>query len=218
MTCSGMKRKVTAVACLLAFIGMLSAEEGRKWLLYHTDFSKMESGELPADFLVLEGSFSIEKSAEESYLKLSPTPLVDSAVQMGERFEGDGVIQVRIKAESEGRRAPSFGVGLHGVSGFQLSVVPSGKKIELKQGAEVVQSSKFKWRSGEWYFVELRVLENGSNWTVSGRVWAESEKRPDSAQIEYIADVKSLKGRAYVSGMPSSGRAIHFDDVEIRRR
>ena len=218
MTCSCMTRKIAAVVCLLAFIGMLSADEERKWLLYRVDFSKIESGELPADFLVMEGSFSIEKTGDETYLKLSPTPLVDSAVQLGVRIKGDGAILVRIKAESEGRRAPSFGVGLHGVSGFQLTVAPSGRKIELKHGAEIVQSSKFKWRTGEWYFVELRVLENGSNWTVSGRVWAESEKKPDAAQIEYIADVKLMKGRAYVSGMPSSGRAIYFDDIEIRTR
>lgn len=218
MTCVGMKWKIAAVACLLAFVGMSSARERWRWLLYGVDFSKMESGELPADFLVMEGSFSIEKAGDETYLKLSPTPLVDSAVQLGTRFKGDGVIKVRVKAESEGRRAPRFGVGLHGVSGFRLCVVPSGKKIELKYGTEVVQSSPFKWRSGEWYFVELRVLENGNNWTVSGKVWAESEKKPDTAQIECIADVKLGKGRAYVSGMPSSGRAIRFDDILVLRR
>jgi len=122
--------------CLLAFIGMgiLSAGDGGEWQAFRADFSEMEAGELPVGFLVLEGSFSVEKSAEQSYLKLSPTPLVESAVQMGDRFEGDGVIKVRIKAESEGRRAPSFGAGLHGVSGFRLSVMPSGRKIELKHG------------------------------------------------------------------------------------
>jgi len=211
-------RRIGTVVCLLVAIGcgVVLADEGKKGIVYQNDFSQAVEGELSNEFLVMEGDFSVEKTDVESYLKLSPVPLVDSSVQFGKHFTGNGFIRVRVKAERQGRRSPRFGVGLYGVSGFQFSVVPSERKIVLSHGMEVVQSTTFKWRSGEWHFVELSVMETGNNWTVSGRVWAESEQRPDNAQIEYIADVKLVKGRAYVSGMPSSGSPIYYDDIEVR--
>jgi len=219
MSSLDMMGKIETAVCLLLAIGygVVSADEGKKGIVYQNDFSQAVEGQLSNEFLVMEGNFSVEKTNVESYLKLSPTPLVDSSVQFGKSFSGKGLIRVRVKAERQGRRSPRFGVGLYGVSGFQFSVVPSEKKIVLSHGTEVVQSTTFKWRSGEWHFVELTVLETGNNWTVFGRVWAESEERPDAAQVEYIADVELMKGRAYVSGMPSSGSPIYYDDIEVQR-
>lgn len=205
--------------CLLLFASngeMLSAGEDKQALIYYNDFSQNTAGELGEGFLVLEGNFAVKKSADESYLSLSPEPLIDSSVQMGKALSGDALIRVRVKAQKKGRRQPRFGVGLHGLSGFQLVVVPSNRKVELKQGRRLVQSAAFQWRSGEWYFLELSVLKNGDSWSVSGRVWAQSASRPTEAQIEYITDVKLMKGRAYVSGMPSSGTPICYDDIEVR--
>ncbi len=214
-----MSNRIISVICLLLFASggeRLSAGEDRPALIYHNDFSQHAAGELGDGLLVLEGNFTIEKSADESYLSLSPVPLIDSSVQMGKALSADALIQVRVKAHKKGRRQPRFGVGLHGLSGFQLVVVPSSRKVELKQGRRLVQSAAFQWRSGEWYFLELSVLKNGDSWSVSGRVWAQSASRPAEAQIEYIADVKLMKGRAYVSGMPLSGTPICYDDIEIR--
>jgi len=219
MTSLDRMRKFKLVMCLLMVIGcgMVLADEEKKEIIYENDFSQESEGELSDDFLVLEGNFSIEKTDVESHLKLSPLPLVKSSLQFGKSFSGSGIIRVRVKTESQGRRSPQFGVGLHGVTGFQFVVVPAIKKIVLNHGSDAVQSAALNWRSGEWYFVELSVLENGSNWTVSGRVWAESDQRPDAPQIEYIADVNIMKGRAYVKGFPSSGHPIFYDDIEIRR-
>lgn len=193
-----------------------SAGDDESGLVYQNDFTQASTGGLAQDLLVLEGDFTVEKKDAQAYLKLSALPLLDASVQLGENLAGGAIIKTRVKAEMQGRRAPVFGVGLHGVTGFQLVVEPAGKKLKLKRGIEWVQDVKFEWRSGQWYFVELSVLENSSNWTIEGRVWAESEKRPEVAQIEYIAEEKPNKGRAYLSGTPSSGRPIYYDDIELR--
>ena len=202
---------------LIVFMLVFSVNgEDKRKRIYGNDFSEAKEGALSEEFLILEGSFTIEKQQGESYLRLSENPPVEAAVQFGKSMEEGGSIQVRVKAERQGRRYPRFGIGLHGATGFKLWVIPSGGKMVLHQGTEEVQSSVFTWHSGEWYYVELSVVENGSNWTVSGRVWPESEKRPDSAQIEYITEVDFLKGRPYVLGMPSSGAPIFYDDIEVR--
>ncbi len=204
-----------AVLCVEGQV-LRSAEDDAGRLVYQNDFTQASAGGLAEDFLILEGAFTVEKKSSQAYLKLSALPLLDASVQLGENLTGGAVIKVRVKAERQGRRAPAFGVGLHGLTGFQLLVEPAGQKLKLKLGIERVQDAGFKWRSGQWYFVELSVVENNNSWTVEGRVWAESEKRPEAAQIEYIAEENPGKGRAYLSGTPSSGHPIYYDDIELR--
>ncbi len=183
--------------------------------VYENDFESLEAGLTPSDFMALQGDFAIVKEEGNTAMQLAAEPIVEGAVQLGPVIDQSGIVMARIKATRKGRSYPRFGVGLHGLNGFRLRVVPAKKEIELARNDDIVQSVEMRWNSGEWYFVELRVQQNSSNWTVQGRVWPESEARPDLPQIDYIAYESKLRGKASVTGTAYSGTPIFFDDVKI---
>jgi len=209
---------------ILSFPLTIGAQEEEKEeavdssVMYSEDFDGLETGDVPSDYFVIEGDWSIAELDGGKSLKLAEAPLVESSVQLGKSLKTGGTIRARIKADRKRRSFPRFGVGLHGLSGFKLRLVPVQGKIELMKGGieESVQATDFEWRGGEWFFLELTVKEAGDAWTVSGRAWAEVDARPKQAQIEYIATDVRLSGKGSVTGTAYAGLPIFYDDIEVR--
>lgn len=197
-------------------------EEGKpdSNIAFQSDFEGAEPGSVPSDFLEIDGSWSIEERDGEGgkAMKLAADPLVEASVQFGKSLKSGGTIVARILTERKRRSLPRFGVGLHGISGFKLRMVPVQGKLELVKGGvdDAVQQVDCEWRAGEWYFFELTVKEAGDAWTVTGRAWAESDDRPKQAQIDYIATDVRLSGKGSVMGTPYAGLPIWYDDIEVK--
>ena len=211
-------------AIMLSFPVAVGAQEEEKEppidpaVMFSEDFDGLETGDVPSDYFVIEGEWSVAELDGGKALALAEAPLVESSVQLGKSLKTGGTIRARIKADRKRRSFPRFGVGLHGLSGFKLRLVPVQGKIELMKGGvdDPVQATDFEWRGGEWFFLELTVKEAGDAWTVSGRAWAEVDDRPKQAQIEYIATDVRLSGKGSVTGTAYAGLPIFYDDIEVR--
>ena len=151
-------------------------------------------------------------------------PIVDGEVRVGPFLRDQGArITARVRSSVEGRLLPRFGLALHCPIGYRLRVVPAQGHIELQKAGgneePPVQTTPFEWRPDEWWFLELIVQQSGDHgaWTVEGRVWPESGERPEDAPLSYIATDGALGGKAALLATPYSGKAILFDDIEVKK-
>src|SRR5262249_21150758 len=78
-------------------------------------FNFVAVGQVPDDMLVLDGGFAVKEEGGNKFLELPGAPLETYGVLFGPT-EGSGLsVSARIQGTSQGRRFPTFGVGLNGV-------------------------------------------------------------------------------------------------------
>src|SRR5208337_3311787 len=104
---------------LLALSIVLSAGAAPK-ILYQSDFVKVDVGQVPVDFLVLDGDFAVKDDNGKKVLELPGTPLDTFGVLFGSATNAGVTVSARIYGTKKGRREPGFGVGLNGVNGYKL--------------------------------------------------------------------------------------------------
>lgn len=181
-------------------------------------FEEFEVGEEP-DLFILDGSFTVEAVGDNKVLQLGPEPLTDGSIQLGKSLKTGGEIQATVTAEAKRRSFPRFAVGLHGMSGFKLRVVPVKKEIELVRNDEAVASAPFTdWKSGEACILNLTVSGSAEDgWKVKGMVSMDGVDGPQ-AEVEYEAEPVRLQGKGSIIGTPYAGLPIQFDDVRIFER
>jgi hypothetical protein len=138
----------------LVFIASgLAAEEGKP--IYENNFEKAEVGKLPDGFLALNGEFVVKADGTNKFLELPGAPLDSFVVLFGPTAGADVAVSARIFGTVKGRRAPTFGVGLGGVSGFHLQVSSGKKALEIYKDADLKAGVPFDWKSGEWTALQL---------------------------------------------------------------
>lgn len=185
--------------------------------LFHADFEDQDPGDIPGDYFVIDGDWTVVEIDAGKAMKLSETPLIEAQVQVGDSLrDSGGLVTARIKADKRRRSFPRFGVGLHGMSGYRLRLFPAQSRIELVKSEEVVATAEVEWTSGEWWRLELSVEPEDNAWTVRGRAWPDQDTRPEQAQIEIRSEESKFSGKASVTGTPYAGLPIHFDDIEVR--
>lgn len=178
-------------------------------------FEEYEVGKEP-DLFILDGAFTVEAVGENKVLQLASEPLTDGSIQLGKSLKTGGEIQATITAESKRRSYPRFSIGLHGMSGFQLRVVPVKKEIELVRNEAVVATAPFTdWKSGEPCILNLAVTGSSEDgWKIKAMVTMAAADGPQ-ALIEHEAEPVRLQGKGSVTGTPYAGLPIQFDDVKI---
>jgi len=186
--------------------------------LYQTNFEKTELGEVPNDFLVLDGDFAVKQEGGNKYLELPGAPLDSFGFMFGPSARHGNEISARMFGTKKGRRFPVFGVALNGVNGYRLQVAPAKRAIELLKGSTVVAKVPFRWRGGEWLRLALRVEQTGdAEWTVSGRVWADGKKAPAKPTITHKEAKAPRNGKPSIWGSPYSGTPIRYDDIVVKK-
>lgn len=184
-------------------------------------FDDQELGELADEFFVIDGNFSVieaEDEGEEGKLvRVAGEPLLDSGVLVGGSTNGPAAIKARVRAHRVGRSFPRAGIGLHGLAGHQLRLVPARREVEFAINDETVQSAPLEdFASGEWYWLELRVEGSADEgWTVTGHVWLDGEDKPEEPVLVRELETLRVTGRASLWATPYSGREIDFDDVTV---
>jgi hypothetical protein len=113
-------------------------------------------------------------------------------------------------------------VGLYGISGPRLRVVPVTKTVEIVKNTEkeeVVASVPYTWTSGTWTRVEMTVkpAASGAGSTIEARVWEDGKPKPEKPTVSWENPAAAAQGRASVWGTPYSEQAIWFDDIEVKR-
>ncbi len=207
------KQTASALLIGLAALTTYAAEP-----LYQTNFEKTKTGEVPEDFLVLDGDFAVKQSNGNKYLELPGAPLDAFGFMFGPSARHGNEISARMFGTKKGRRFPVFGVALNGVNGYRLQVAPAKRAIELLKGSAVVAKVPFRWGGGEWVRLALRVEQTGAaEWTVSGRVWADSKKAPAKPTITHTETKEPRNGKPSIWGSPYSGTPIRYDDIVVKK-
>jgi hypothetical protein len=207
----------TLSRCLLAF-GLAAFTAQAAEPLYQNNFEKTQIGEVPDDFLVLDGDFAVKQEGGNKYLELPGAPLDAFGFMFGPSARHGNEISARMFGTKKGRRYPVFGVALNGVNGYRLQVAPAKRAIELLKGSAVVAKVPFRWGGGEWLRLALRVEQTGAaEWTVSGRVWADGKKAPAKPTITHKEAKEPRNGKPSIWGSPYSGTPIRYDDIVVNK-
>lgn len=182
-------------------------------ILCKNDFEKEQVGSIPKDILVVDGKFSVKEENGNRFLEVQGTPLDVHGVLFGED-KVDGVeVSARIRGTPTGKRYPSFGIGLNGISGYKLRVSPGRRTVAIVRGEEIKKEIPFKWISSEWTHLKLQAYNTGENrWVIEGKVWNANEKEPDW-MIKYEDSEPPPSGKASIWGIPFSSTPIQFDDI-----
>jgi len=149
---------------------------------------------------------------------LPGAPLDSFAVQFGPAEKEGVAITAQILGTNKGRRSPSFGVGLGGVSGWKLQVSPGKKTIELLRDQDSKASQDYEWKSGArtQLRLQLRKLKDGE-WRIEGKAWVKGEPEPKDWQISFDEKEEPNAGKASVFGSPFAGTPIQFDELRVER-
>jgi len=186
--------------------------------LYECKFDELPDGALPAEFMVLGGDFTVKHEGPNGFLELPGSPLDSFAVQFGPAEKENVAITATVFGTNKGRRTPSFGVGLGGVSGWKLQVSPGKQAIELLRDQESKVSKEFEWKAGVWTQLRLQIRKiKDGEWRVEGRAWAKGEVEPKDWQSSFEEKADLNAGRASVFGSPFAGTPIQFDDLRVER-
>ena len=207
------KQTASALLIGLAALTTYAAEP-----LYQTNFEKTKTGEVPEDFLVLDGDFAVKQSNGNKYLELPGAPLDAFGFMFGPSARHGNEISARMFGTKKGRRYPVFGVALNGVNGYRLQVAPAKRAIELLKGSAVVAKVPFRWGGGEWLRLALRVEQTGTaEWTITGKVWPDGKKAPAKPTITHKEAKEPRNGKPSIWGSPYSGTPIRYDDIVVNK-
>jgi hypothetical protein len=183
---------------------------------FSNDFESETVGELPDKMMEIDGAFTVvELEGGSKVLEMAKEPLAENAVLLGPSVKGAATVSAKVRSFKKRRSYPRFGVGLHGISGFRLRVVPSKKQIELVKNEEPVKSVDFAWVADKWVGMELSLVADGDKWNVEGRVWGEGDERPETATMTFVHEGSPGQGKASLWGTPYSGKVVQFDDVKV---
>ncbi len=181
------------------------------------DFESAELGSLPDGMMEIDGSFAVAETEGGKALEMAAEPLTENAVLFGPSVKGGATVSAKVLAYKKRRSYPRFGVGLHGISGFRLRVVPSKGELELVKNEEPVKAVPYDWPADTWIQLELSVASDGEDrWKVEARVWPVGAERPTEPSIAHAHEGRPGQGKASLWGTPYSGKVAQFDDISIR--
>ncbi|MGI9242260.1 MAG: hypothetical protein ACR2RV_15790 [Verrucomicrobiales bacterium] len=206
----------------LLFAGLAFADEPKKTAdtsVFEQDFETVEVGEAPDDVMEIDGTFTVFEEDGNKFLRVGIEPLAENGIILGPSMKAGGSVQAKIRSFKKRRSFPRFSVGLHGISGYRLRVVPSSGTVELLKNEEVVVSEKFAWKADQWTNLKLEIKPAGDQWSIRGWVWevadGEAGEQPEKPSIEHVDKSAPGQGKASLWGSPYSGKPVDFDDVKV---
>jgi hypothetical protein len=175
--------------------------------------------EVPADFMVLNGEFKVIDEAGNKVLELNPVPLDTYSFLFGPTAKKDEnfAVRARLKSATKGRQAPTFGIGLGGVTGHVLRLAGAKKQIELVRDEVALASAPSDWKTDTWLWFHLQVRAEGGKWVVEGKTWSDGTPEPTEWQIKHVEEKAPVAGRPSAWGMPYAGKPVFFDDLTVTK-
>ena len=173
-------------------------------------------GSQPDELLILDGQFAVQEAEGNRFFELPGAPLESYGFLFGPGAASDVQASARIFSTKQGRKFPTFGVGLCGASGYRLQVSPAKKSLELFKGETVVTNAPFDWKSGEWTQLRLQVRKvKDGEFKVEGKAWNTGAEEPKEPSVTLTEAQAVPAGKAGAWGMPFAGTPIRFDDLKV---
>ncbi|MDP6794053.1 MAG: hypothetical protein QF721_08850 [Verrucomicrobiota bacterium] len=208
----------TTLSRLFMALGLLAFSVRAAEPLYQNNFEQATIGDVPNDFLVLDGDFAVKADSGNKFLELPGAPLDAFGFMFGPAAQHGNEISARMFGTKKGRRFPVFGVALNGVNGYRLQVAPAKRAIELLKAGVIVAKVPFRWGGGGWLRFTLRVEQTDkAEWTVSGKVWPDGKKAPTKPTLTHKETKEPRNGKPSIWGSPYSGTPIRYDDIVVKQ-
>ena len=197
--------------------GAASSARAQGKLLYQSDFAKADLEKAPEDpaMMILDGGFVVKQEGTNKFLELPGAPLDSYGIVFGPSRASGVVASARVFSTRKGRRFPTFGVGVNGGAGFRLQMTPAKDAIELYKGDDAVASKEFKWTSGEWHTLKIRIVKAGDGVKVDGKIWLSSAPEPSEWLITAKDAAAPTAGKSSIWGKPFAGTPIRYDDLKV---
>jgi hypothetical protein len=203
------------MAGIVLLLVMIVSARGAE-TLYRIDFEQADVGQVPDDFLVIDGQFAVRELEGNKVLELPGAPLETYGFLMGPAQKEGLAVSARFHGTSRGRKFPTFAVSLNSVGGFRLRVAPAKKAVELVKNDAPVASVPFEWKSGVWTSLKLQIRKAAEGlWKVEGKAWLNGQPEPDTWTIVWDEAQEPVNGRPGAWGSPFSGTPIWYDDVVV---
>lgn len=202
------------IAWIMASALASLAAQSQEAASYENDFSKAELKSIPSEFLVLDGAFEVVEDSGNKLLELPGAPLDTFGFLFGPATKESATASARFFGTSQGRRAPTFTLGVNGIGGYKIRVAPAKKALELLRGDEVKSTVPLNWISGKWTHLHLAVSQSGGKSVVQGKCWLEGAEQPKEPTISWTDDQAPPSGRVLIQASPYSGTPIRFDDLK----
>lgn len=200
----------------LACAAMLSVAAETAAPLYENNFEKAAVGQVPDDFLVIDGGFTVKEDGGNKFLELPGSPLDTFGLLFGPTKNSGISVTARIYGTGKGRRFPTVGIGLNGVGGYKLKISPGKKALEIYKGDDVLTSVAFDWKSDSWTVLRLQMRELPHHtWKIEGKAWPQTGSEPKEWLISAEEKTAPADGRPSIWGSPYSGTPIRFDDLRV---
>ena len=213
-----LRMKIWKLIHLLFAVTFFTLETHAADPLYRANIDNTEVGEVPDDFLVLDGDFSVKKENGNKFIELPGSPLDSFGIMFGPSARQSNEISARIYGTKKGRRYPVFGVAMNGVNGYRLQVNPAKRSIELLKGKIVIAETAFRWPSGSWLQLALSITKNKeSEWFITGKVWEDGKNKPAKPTLSFKETQEPRKGKPSIWGSPYSGTPIRYDDIAVNK-
>ncbi|MED5258562.1 MAG: hypothetical protein VYC72_01900 [Verrucomicrobiota bacterium] len=185
--------------------------------IYKNNFESYELNKFPDDMMEIDGLFKVNKNDQgKKHLEMASEPLTENAVIFGPSIKNSATLEVKVRGFKKRRSYPRFGIGLHGISGFRLRVVPSKNKIELVKNEEPVKSVPFEWNSEKWSNLRLQIEFSNDKSLIKGWVWDDGSTPTVEPVITFSHDGTPGQGKASIWGTAYSGKVILFDDISLK--
>ena len=185
--------------------------------IYKNNFESYELNKFPDDMMEIDGLFKVNKNDQgKKHLEMASEPLTENAVIFGPSIKNSATLEVKVRGFKKRRSFPRFGIGLHGISGFRLRVVPSKNKIELVKNEEPVKSVPFEWNSEKWSNLRLQIEFSNDKSLIKGWVWDDGSTPTVEPVITFSHDGTPGQGKASIWGTAYSGKVILFDDISLK--
>ena len=185
--------------------------------IYKNNFESYELNKFPDDMMEIDGLFKVNKNDQgKKHLEMASEPLTENAVIFGPSIKNSATLEVKVRGFKKRRSYPRFGIGLHGISGFRLRVVPSKNKIELVKNEEPVKSVPFEWNSEKWSNLRLQIEFSNDKSLIKGWVWDDGSTPTVEPIITFSHDGTPGQGKASIWGTAYSGKVILFDDISLK--
>jgi hypothetical protein len=183
---------------------------------YRNDLSSVAPGAVPKEFQPVGGAFNVVEIEKKKVLEVPGVPLEIAGLLFGPADHA--ALDARAKAwgAASGRRFPEIGVGVGGLGGYRLLLLPAQKRLELRRGDEPVKSAEMPqpWRSATWTVLRLRVAKDAQGkWLAQGKSWPADAQEPKDWQIAHELTGAPPAGRASLWAIPFSCQPIRFDDL-----
>ena len=185
--------------------------------IYKNNFESYELNKFPDDMMEIDGLFKVNKNDQgKKHLEMASEPLTENAVIFGPSIKNSATLEVKVRGFKKRRSFPRFGIGLHGISGFRLRVVPSKNKVELVKNEEPVKSVPFKWNPEKWSNLRLQIEFSNDKSLIKGWVWDDGSTPSVEPVITFSHDGTPGQGKASIWGTAYSGKVILFDDISLK--